>query len=319
MSLSKKSQPMPEILRLTKQMLLVVSLLLSLSAHCATSLPQGVNTLEQIASKNTISLGYQDDAFPFSYLEGKSPTGYSIDICKNIVSALKTKLQLKNLKIEWVKANSASQFVLIKKHMADIMCIPAFYSKSRHNLSEFSLPFYFSSTRYMMRKNEYNNALEELSGHSVLVKSGTVYVDQLQKINAANALNINIELDTNNTIAFHEIQSGEYSALISSTVLLKGMIAQAENPEDYKLSNIALSDPLPAGLLIPLHDKEFKEFVDSTLSSLITSNEFTVLYTKWFQSPIPPKAINLNIPMSDNLKALTAAKKKISFDYEKYN
>ena len=97
------------------------------------------------------------------------------------------------------------------------------------------------------------------------------------------------------------------------------MIAQAENPEDYKLSNIALSDPLPAGLLIPLHDKEFKEFVDSTLSSLITSNEFTVLYTKWFQSPIPPKAINLNIPMSDNLKALTAAKKKISFDYEKYN
>ena len=51
----------------------------------------------------------------------------------------------------------------------------------------------------------------------------------------------------------------------------------------------------------------------------MASNEFTALYNKWFQSPIPPKAINLNIPMSDNLKALTSAKKKISFDYEKYN
>ena len=203
--------------------------------------------------------------------------------------------------------------------MADIMCIPAFYSKSRHTISEFSLPFYFSSTRFVMRKNESNDSLAELSGHSVLVKSGTIYVEQLQKVNAANDLDINIQLDTNNITAFNELKNGEYSALISSTVLLKGMIAQTPNPEDYELSNIALSAPLPAGLLLPLHDKEFKEFVDGTLSSLMTSNEFTALYNKWFLSPIAPQAINLNIPMSDNLKALTAAKKKISFDYEKYN
>ena len=203
--------------------------------------------------------------------------------------------------------------------MADIMCIPAFYSKSRHSISEFSLPFYFSSTRFVMRKNESNDNLAELSGHSVLVKSGTIYVEQLQKVNAANDLDINIQLDTNNITAFNELKNGEYSALISSTVLLKGMIAQAPNPDDYELSDIALSTPLPAGLLLPLHDKEFKEFVDDTLSSLMISNEFTALYKKWFQSPIPPKDINLNIPMSDNLKALTSAKKKISFDYEKYN
>ena len=152
--------------------------------------------------------------------------------------------------------------------------------------------------------------------NSVLVKSGTIYVEQLQKVNAANDLDINIQLDTNNITAFNELKNGEYSALISSTVLLKGMIAQTPNPDDYELSDIALSTPLPAGLLLPLHDKEFKEFVDDTLSSLMISNEFTALYKKWFQSPIPPKAINLNIPMSDNLKALTSAKKKISFDYE---
>ena len=39
------------------------------------------------------------------------------------------------------------------------------------------------------------------------------------------------------------------------------------------------------------------------------SGEFAKLYTKWFQSPIPPKGINLNAPMSpelvDNLKNLS--------------
>lgn len=310
---------MSDILRITTRVLLAVFLLIAYCTRCTAASPPSLHALEKIASTQTVILGYQDDAFPFSWQDGNDPAGYSIDICKNIVSALKTKLQLKKLNIEWVKANSASQFVLMKNHMADIMCIPAFYSKSRHSISEFSLPFYFSSTRYVMRKNDISNHLGELSGHSVLVKSGTIYVEQLQKINTANALDINIQLDTNNVAAFNELKNGEYSALISSTVLLKGMIAQATNPEDYALSKIALSAPLPAGLLLPLHDKEFKEFVDSTLSSLMTSKEFTALYTKWFQSPIPPGTINLNIPMSDNLKALTAAKKKISFDYEKYN
>lgn len=310
---------MSDILRLAKRILLCASVLMAWATPCLAGTPLQLHTLEQIASKQTITLGYQDDAFPFSWQNGNAPAGYSIDICNSIVRALKTKLQLKNLKVKWVLANSASQFVLIKNHMADIMCIPAFYSQSRHSISEFSLPFYFSSTRFVMRKNESNDNLAELSGHSVLVKSGTIYVEQLQKVNAANDLNINIHLNTNNITAFNELKNGEYSALISSTVLLKGMIAQTPTPEDYALSDIALSAPLPAGLLLPLHDKEFKEFVDSTLSSLITSNDFTALYNKWFQSPIPPKAINLNIPMSDNLKALMSAKKKISFDYEKYN
>ena len=87
----------------------------------------------------------------------------------------------------------------------------------------------------------------------------------------------------------------------------------------YKLNTSEIKFILTALSQIDTDDKEFKEFVDDTLSSLMASNEFTALYNKWFQSPIPPKAINLNIPMSDNLKALTSAKKKISFDYEKYN
>jgi hypothetical protein len=49
--------------------------------------------------------------------------------------------------------------------------------------------------------------------------------------------------------------------------------------------------------------------VDGTLARLMQGGEFTRLYTKWFQSPIPPKGINLNAPMSkelaDNLKALS--------------
>ena len=43
--------------------------------------------------------------------------------------------------------------------------------------------------------------------------------------------------------------------------------------------------------------------MDGTIVRLVKSGEFARLYTKWFESPIPPKGTNLALPMSDQLKA----------------
>ena len=41
---------------------------------------------------------------------------------------------------------------------------------------------------------------------------------------------------------------------------------------------------------------------DDTLKELIRNGEFVALYKKWFESPIPPRGINLNAPMSEELR-----------------
>ncbi|TNV20868.1 amino acid ABC transporter substrate-binding protein [Buttiauxella sp. B2] len=289
---------------LSKASTIAASLLLLASQICQAHPIHSNNTLEKIAKTKSISLGYQDDAFPFSYLDAQRPAGYSIDICNKIVDAVKTKLKIKDLKVHWIKSSTASQFVLIKNHVTDVMCIPAFYSELRHQQAEFSLPYFFSRTRFVTRKNNHTDTIEDLAGHSILVKSGTIYVEQIHNINRVNDLNLNIELDNNNNVAFNDIESGELPALVSSTVFLKGMIALSAKAEELEISDEALSPPIPAGLLLPLNDSEFKNFLDSTMQSLFSSKDFTAIYQRWFQSPIPPKAINLNIPMSTDLKAL---------------
>jgi glutamate/aspartate transport system substrate-binding protein len=283
---------------------MAASLLLLVSQLSQAHPAHSINTLEKIAKTQTISLGYQEDTFPFSYLEAQHPVGYSIDICNKIVDAVKIKLNLKNLKVHWVKSSTASQFVLIKNHVTDVMCIPTFYSELRHQQAEFSQPYFFSRTRFVTRKNNHTDTIEDLAGHSILVKSGTIYVEQIHKLNRANDLNLNIELDNNNIAAFNDIETGELPALVSSTIFLKAMIARSAKPDEFEISDEALSPPIPAGLLMPLNDSEFKSFLDTTMRSLFASKEFTAIYQRWFQSPIPPKAINLNIPMSADLKAL---------------
>jgi ABC-type amino acid transport substrate-binding protein len=49
-------------------------------------------------------------------------------------------------------------------------------------------------------------------------------------------------------------------------------------------------------------DQQFKTLVDETLAKLMRSGEFERLYAQWFEGPIPPRAINIQLPMSEALK-----------------
>jgi glutamate/aspartate transport system substrate-binding protein len=62
----------------------------------------------------------------------------------------------------------------------------------------------------------------------------------------------------------------------------------------------------PYGIIERRDDPEFKKVVDTALINLYKSGEVNKIYDKWFMSPIPPKGINLNVPMSPQLKAALA-------------
>ena len=51
-------------------------------------------------------------------------------------------------------------------------------------------------------------------------------------------------------------------------------------------------------------DPAFKKAVDDAIVGLYKSGEINKIYSKWFESPIPPKKLNLNFPMSDKVKEL---------------
>lgn len=49
-----------------------------------------------------------------------------------------------------------------------------------------------------------------------------------------------------------------------------------------------------------------KKIADKAVLEMIQSGAMEKAYKKWFQSPIPPKNINLNFPMNESLKKLLA-------------
>jgi glutamate/aspartate transport system substrate-binding protein len=84
-------------------------------------------------------------------------------------------------------------------------------------------------------------------------------------------------------------------------ILLAGMVANSQAPRDWRIIDDALRVE-PYGLIMRKDDPQFKALVDRTLNELIKSGEFEKLYAKWFMSPIPPKNVNLDFPMTAPLK-----------------
>jgi glutamate/aspartate transport system substrate-binding protein len=86
-------------------------------------------------------------------------------------------------------------------------------------------------------------------------------------------------------------------------VLLSGEVAKARRPSDWIVTGTPQSREA-YGCSMRKDDKPFKALVDRTIADVETSGEIERIYEKWFMKPIPPKGLNLNFPLSDEMKAL---------------
>ena len=79
-------------------------------------------------------------------------------------------------------------------------------------------------------------------------------------------------------------------------------MAKARKPGDWIVTGTAQSEEA-YGCMVRKDDPAFKKVVDAALTKAMTSGEAQKIYTKWFMNPIPPKGLNLNMPLSDEMKA----------------
>lgn len=266
------------------------------------------STLEKIAETGLISLGYREAEPPFSYKtpDGKI-VGFSMDLCNEVVEAVRQHLKLDRLAVEYVAATSATRFVLVKGGKIDIECAATTNNAERRKIVSFSYPHFSTATQYMTRREDGIVTIEDLAGRSVAAASGTVNIDQLNSINREKQLNIGVIPTKTNSESFDLVANGRASAFVWDGILLAAMIAQAPDPAKFVLSQETLSPPEPYGLLVRHGDDEFRMVVNAALKKVFTSHQIDALYETWFKSPIPPDGMNLNLPMSPTLKAAFAA------------
>ncbi|HTC98011.1 MAG TPA: amino acid ABC transporter substrate-binding protein [Bradyrhizobium sp.] len=261
-------------------------------------------TLKNIKETGAITLGYRDSSIPFSYLDdNQKPVGFAMDICYKIVDAVKKELKLDKLEVKLNPVTSATRIPLMANGTIDLECGSTTNNAERQKQVSFTNTHFLTASRYVFKKSSGLKSIDDLKGKTVVSTAGTTNIKQLTEANVSRSLGATIVPAKDHAESFLMVETDRAVAFVMDDILLASLVAGSKSPSDYVISTDAFSTPEPYGIMLRKDDAPFKKVVDAATAALYTSGEGQKLYDKWFMAKIPPKDLNLNTPISPELKA----------------
>jgi glutamate/aspartate transport system substrate-binding protein len=278
------------------------ALCLSAAAHA-----QVTGTLKKIQDSGSITIGHRDASIPFSYYDDKQqPVGYAMDLCLRIVDAVRTELKLPKLDVKYQLVTSANRIPLMANGTIDLECGSTTNNVARQKEVSFTITHFLTANRIVSKKSAALKSEADLKGKTMVSTSGTTNIKQLTDLNTSKNMGMNIIPANGHPEAFQMVETGRAVGFAMDDILLYSLVAQSRNPSEFVISDFALSLPEPYGIMMRKDDPGFKKVVDNAMTQIYKSGEINKIYDKWFQKPVPPKNINLNVPMSPLFKNVIA-------------
>ncbi|MDT3687303.1 MAG: amino acid ABC transporter substrate-binding protein [Pseudorhodoplanes sp.] len=281
-----------------------VAVVLGLLAQPATA-QELSGTLKKIKETGEITLGHRESSVPFSYLDDKQqPVGYAMDICYKIVDAVKKELKLDKLAVKLNPVTSATRIPLMANGTIDLECGSTTNNAERQKQVWYTNTHFLTASRYVTKRANKIGKIDDLKGKTIVSTAGTTNIKQATEANVARKLGMNIIPAKDHAEAFLMVETDRAVAFVMDDILLASLVASSKDPKAYVISEDAFSLPEPYGIMLRKDDAAFKKVVDGATSALYKSPEGKAIYDKWFTKPIPPRNLNLNVPMSAQMKKI---------------
>ncbi|MBN3122460.1 amino acid ABC transporter substrate-binding protein [Pectobacterium brasiliense] len=286
---------------------LALSLLLLGTAASVAQAEDLAGTLKKVKDNGVIVIGHRESSVPFSYYDNtQKVVGYSQAYSDKIVEAVKKKLDAPNLQVKLLPITSQNRIPLLQNGTFDFECGSTTNNLERQKQAAFSNTIFVVGTRLLTKKDSGVKDFPDLAGKTLVVTSGTTSEVLLNKLNEEKQLKMRIISAKDHGDSFRTLESGRAVAFMMDDALLAGERAKAKNADQWDIVGKAQSEEA-YGCMLRKDDPQFKKLVDDTIAEVQTSGEAEKWFDRWFKQPIPPKDLNLNFALSDEMKALFKA------------
>ncbi|MCF8998220.1 amino acid ABC transporter substrate-binding protein [Acinetobacter nectaris] len=261
------------------------------------------STLDRIKASGKITIGYRENADPISYSIDGKPVGYAIDVCHNVADEIKKNLQMPHLTIEYKAEHPMTRIPDLLTGKIDLECGTTTHTIQRDEIVDFSTAYFITDVGVAVKTKSRINRLDDLAGRPVILTKGTTSEKYMMSLKRTDALNFKNIYGADNKESFDALSSGKVVGWAMDENTLVTFIAKSQNPIDYKILDGGLSKE-PYSIMMAKNSPKLKAIADQVITHMWSSGEMGKLYQKWFQSPIKPNNINLNVPPSASFKAL---------------
>ena len=266
---------------------------------------QANDTLAKIKASGSVTLGVRESS-GLSYTLGNGKyVGFHTEMAEVILADIQKQLGLPKLDIKYQPVTSQNRVPLVTNGTVDLECGSTTNNVERQQQVDFSVGIFEVGTRLLAKKTSGVNDFADLKGKNVVTTAGTTSERLLKIMNAEKKMGMNIISAKDHGESFLMLESGRALAFMMDDALLYGEMAKAKQPADWAVVGTPQSFEI-YGCMVRKGDAGFKQVVDDAISATFKSGEINGIYDRWFMQPIPPKNLNLNFPMSDELKKLIA-------------
>jgi glutamate/aspartate transport system substrate-binding protein len=245
---------------------------------------QPQSTLEKIKTTKTITMGYRESSFPFSFIgEDKKPAGYSVDLCTRIAAGVQRQLGLSDLSIKWLVVTPENRITMVTNGTVDLECGSTTNTLSRQEQVDFSSMTFVDGGSLLVRTDARIDRLSDIAGKRIAVVPGTttekVMAEAFKKANLTVQM-INVKEHAEGIAA---LEKGTVDAYASDRVILIGLAMKSKDPTKLAIADQYFSYE-PYGLMLRRGDADFRLAVNRVLGRLYRSGEIVQVYERWFGS-----------------------------------
>jgi glutamate/aspartate transport system substrate-binding protein len=277
---------------------LAAGMALAGAAHAQTG-----GTLEKVQKSGEITMGVRESSAPLSYTLGAGQfAGYHVELCLAIVERIK-KAAGRDVAVKYQPVTSQNRISLVQNGTVDLECGSTTNNEARQKDVAFGLTTYVTEVRMAVKANSGIKSIAQLNKKRVATTTGTTSVQHLRKHQRAAKIDFQEIYGKDHADSFLLLETGRAEAFVMDDNILAGLIANAKSPKDFRVVGEVLSVE-PIAVMFRKDDRAMKKLVDETIADMMRSGALAKIYTKWFQSPIPPRNTNVNLPMGATLKAL---------------
>ena len=247
--------------------------------------------LKKIGQSKTITVGYRTDAMPFSYAEGGQIDGFSIDLCKRVVTSIERQIKVQ-LNVKWVPVTSQSRFDAVAKGTVDMECGASTMTLSRMKQVDFSSIIFVETTNLLVKNTPGPRSLSEMAGKTIAVVAGTTNERALNAQIKRRLLDTKVAAFKTRDEAFAAFEGGKADAYASDRLLLLGAVTKSKDPKSLLLLPEELSIE-PYGIVLPRGDSAFRLAVNTGLAQIYSSGEVIEIFRRWFEGIGAPSGVLL--------------------------
>jgi len=237
-------------------------------------------TLQQIKKSGQIRIGYRVSEPPMSFLDKDgNPAGYSIDICKGIVTEVENKIGA-DVKVAYVPVTADERFKALVDNKIDILCGSTTKTLSRSELVDFTQLTFVTGASLMTLKDNKTLDSAGFDGTKIGVVKATTTAVALKKLIRDTSTNAEVVLFNSAKESIDALRKKKIDAFSSDQIVLIGLALKEHDPTNFVIKSDVFSFE-PFALAVRRNDADFRLAADRVISELYRSKKILEIYDKW--------------------------------------